>query len=575
MLRVRRALFVVSCLLALAPATASAATPEEIITGSSPSTNWFSGELFSQAGQNCSTAILGEPYTEIMVQGIAGFGGAPGGAVPTVNSPYWTVFTISIPGNPCGPGSSFVRTDLILPNTTVVDTARQIRCFGLPRSSPNWEDLTNQSWSLQGVGSGPYCVNGASPSIYQSNALSFGGRLIASGQLFKIFVPVRSSAPAVGITSSPPDGFYWLSNATGVYANPGLSRAYSAVFPAGSGGGPQVFFERPGAVPFWKPNPTPANTESRVELFANLYTAGQGGTFCPSLTRTDTSATVWSCNDFKVSGAWNDAIPAGGSLFKVSATGSALGPNGGYAPVGFDPPGTPSNPAGEWNVPMRATWTFDPAPAGPPLITGSADFRTLAGPDTDGDGVIDSADLCPATKGTLANGCLPAVVPDPDKDGIYGGQDLCPTQAGVGFSNGCPGGIVPAAQNPDPGPALPKALSGKLGLRKGAKLKRTALGKGVIVPVTCSRDAQAALTLQITKKTAKALRLKAKSAKVTIATGKGACTALRGGKLKLKASAAAAKALRRARRGFSASVVLRLTAADRGVSSASASVKVG
>lgn len=552
------------------PASALAIEPEQQLAGAS--SKWFSGELASQTGLNCSTAILGDPYTEIMVQGLSGFGGAANGAPPTAGAGYWTVFTISVPGNPCGPGSSLVATDLILPDNTVVDTARGIRCFGLPRNHSGWEDITNQSWSLEEVGSGPYCPTSALPSIYQANALSFGSRLIASGQLFKIFVPVKTSQPKIGITSTPPDGFYWLSNATGVYANPGLSRAYTAVLPGGGGSNPQVFFSRPPATPFWQKS-APAGQESRVELFVNLYTAELGGTFCPTITRTDLSPpgnVSASCALFEGAG-WGKTIPSGqADVLQIVGIPDALkGPNGGWAPVYFDQPG-------ELDKPMRITWTYDPDPAGGTVYSGSSDFRTLAGPDNDGDGVVDALDACPATSGTLSNGCLPAVVPDPDKDGIYGAQDLCPDQAGTGFANGCPGGVVPAQQSPaPPGPGLPAALGGTLGTRRGATLKRVALGKGIPVPVTCTRDAQAQLRLTITKKVAKALRLKAKGATLTIASGRAACTRIAGAKPRLKLTAAAAKALRRPRAAFKAVLVLGLTAADKGVATSSTAVKVG
>jgi len=61
--------------------------------------------------------------------------------------------------------------------------------------------------------------------------------------------------------------------------------------------------------------------------------------------------------------------------------------------------------------------------------------------DTDGDGVLDSMDKCPATPaGTLVNvdGC--PVVLDDDKDGVENAKDLCPnTPAGEKVdTNGCP-----------------------------------------------------------------------------------------------------------------------------------------
>lgn len=66
-------------------------------------------------------------------------------------------------------------------------------------------------------------------------------------------------------------------------------------------------------------------------------------------------------------------------------------------------------------------------------------------PDTDGDGVLDSADKCPkepgiASKDPEKNGC-PAPV-DQDADGIEDASDACPTEAGVmnpdPQKNGCP-----------------------------------------------------------------------------------------------------------------------------------------
>lgn len=54
--------------------------------------------------------------------------------------------------------------------------------------------------------------------------------------------------------------------------------------------------------------------------------------------------------------------------------------------------------------------------------------------DMDGDGVVDSLDLCPTVYGLKAfNGC-----PDTDGDGVPDNLDECPTVAGPALTNGCP-----------------------------------------------------------------------------------------------------------------------------------------
>jgi OmpA-OmpF porin, OOP family len=52
--------------------------------------------------------------------------------------------------------------------------------------------------------------------------------------------------------------------------------------------------------------------------------------------------------------------------------------------------------------------------------------------DTDGDGILDLADVCPDLKGTI-NGC-----PDRDGDGLADKDDQCPDLKGIANYNGCP-----------------------------------------------------------------------------------------------------------------------------------------
>jgi hypothetical protein len=547
------------------PASAHAVTePPQLLAGAN--SKWISGDFLQQTGLNCSTAIIGEPYTEVMVSGSASYGGLQ--SVPKVNDPYWTAFLVAIPGNPCGSGSSNVVTTLILPPSTQVDSSRQIKCYGLPRNATPttpWQDLTNQSWSFLGS-SGPYCPSAPTTSPYHQGGLQFGFRPLASGQFFWIFVPVKSSAQLIGAGGpSPGHGFTWLTDATGVYANPGRSFVWANVFSA-SPTTPFIYFARePAAVPFWKPNPTPAGSENRVEFFANLYSAFKPGTLCFEIhdgtTATDPAPATCSL----MGASWNPTITNQYDLWQVAATGEALGPNGGFVPFSYT----------LQNFTMTMRWKFTPSGEAP--VTKDVTFTTLAGPDQDGDGVPNNgADACPAVKGTLPNGCLPAVQADSDKDGVYGPADLCPSQDGGGALNGCPGGIIPNPPPPPP-PPDPLPLVGTLLTKSGAVLKRAALAKGAPVKFECTVDSSAKGTLSISKKVATKLGIKTKRSQKTlaIATGKGLCKAAGGGSLKLKLARAYAKKVKAAKKKFPAALAIKLTAPGQLAVTLKRAVKVG
>jgi hypothetical protein len=427
------------------PASANAVDPEQTVA---PGSKWTSGDLLSQTGENCS--VLGEPYTEQMVSGIASYGGTAG--VPVVNQRYYTAFLVSVPGDPCGPGSSAIETDVVLPPNTTIDTSAPIRCFGEPRGASTFTELTGSSWSFEGY-SGPYCPATATPSSLHSGAWSLGYRPLATGQLFQIFVPVRSTAPLVGAGNSPPDGFRWLTDATGVYANPGLSTVWANVFAAASGSAPFVYFAHDPAIPFWKTDvpALPEETRNRAEFWANVYTAGLAGELCFQIIRVSDESVRADC---KTVGGWDGKVGAGEpDLVQVlPAPGETTGPNGGYVPVYFNGPKT-SEP--EWGQDMKIVWTYTYSGG---EAKAEAPFHTLPGPDSDGDGVPDISDECPKMKGTLPNGCLPPVQTDPDGDGVFGSSDLCPTVNGQGSLNGCPGGVVP----PSPAPQTTPQTAGPL-----------------------------------------------------------------------------------------------------------------
>jgi hypothetical protein len=345
-----------------------------------------------------------------------------------------------------------------------------------------------------------------------------------------------------------------------VYANPGRSFVWANVLDSSLGSNPFVYFaSEPAAIPYWKddaPN-DPGNgnitTKSRVEWLANLYSAGKTGTFCWELYKgaPDASPDVSACPPSSFPG-WNGAITSVGDLWQVFGSGGAAGPNGGYSPLYYDddPPGTT----------FTVRWKFIPSVG--TTVFKDATFTTLAGPDQDGDGVANNGtDACPAVKGTLPNGCLPAVQDDPDKDGVYGATDLCPNQDGQGALNGCPGGVIPNPPAP-PLPPLPpvKTLVATLLTKQGAVFKRASLARGAPVKFECTLDSAANGTLSITKKIATQLRIRTKKKTLAIASGKGACRALGGGSLKLKVLRAYAGKVKNAKKPFPASLAVKLTA---------------
>jgi hypothetical protein len=548
-------------------AAAGAATdPHDVVV---PGGKWTSGSLIQQIGQNCS--IIGGSYTETMVSGIGDYGGAASGGVPKVGERYYTSLLLSVPGNPCGPGSSSIETDVVLPRGTSVDTSAPIRCFGQTRAGAVVE-LTGGSWSFLGS-SGLYCPTSVHPSALHPGAVSVSFRPIASGQLFWVFVPVTSTQVLSGSGSN--DRFVWTTDATGVYENPGASSIWSWVFASGTPSGPSVYFTRE-PHPFWQADgaTTPTDTRNRVEFWANVYTGGAGGNLCFTIVKVPSNAPVADCSlipyNPSTGGGWQQTVAPGSDY--ISVIGTPPGPTGGYTPFSFDPPG-------EWGQDMRITWTFDPTgTAGP--VSGSQTFHTLPGPDTDADGVADAVDSCPAVAGTLASGCAAPVQSDPDGDGVYGAADQCPAADGQGALSGCPATPGPGpGPVGDPGPGTPPppppagpptggsaqpatALKGAFAAGTSATPKRRALlaKAGLPVKVTCTRAAAATLTLAVTSTVAKRLKLPPRT--LTLASAKGTCAAGRTLTLTLRPASKVAARLKRAKGTVAATLKLSLKAKD-------------
>ena len=155
-----------TALAVLLPAQAMAVNPEQTVGGSG--SKWFSGSLLQQSGLNCT--IIGGSYSETMVSAIAGFGGTAG--IPKVGDTYYASLLVSIPGNPCGSGSSVVGTDLVLPRGTTVDTSKPIRCFGQGRTASTFGELTGGNWGPFLGSSGPYCPASVGSSLTGTSGAS-------------------------------------------------------------------------------------------------------------------------------------------------------------------------------------------------------------------------------------------------------------------------------------------------------------------------------------------------------------------------------------------------------------------
>lgn len=541
-------LVVLLSLLALAP-QASAVDPQNEVGGSG--SKWYDGSLLQMEGDNCD--IIGSSYTETMVSAIAGYGGAAGGQIAKVGDRYYASVLVSVPGNPCGSGSSSVGTDLFLPRGTSVDTTASIRCFGQPRNASTFGELTGGSWSFMNS-SGSWCPAHVGPS--QSGApgtIGVGFRPLASGQLYYLFVPIKSTQKLEGAGHNPADEIHWFISASATYVSPQATSVWVNLADAAGGGTPYIYFARnPSEVPYYKGDAAPGE-EYRAEWFANLYSASLPGQFCWELYAgsTATGSPLFDCGDVP---GWQGSVTNASDSWQVFGN----GPNGGYDNIFYDPGTT-----------YTVRWTFS-YNGGANTVHADRTFTTLAGPDGDGDGVPDASDTCPSAKGVQANGCPASVQADPDGDGVYGSADKCPNQNGGASLNGCPatgkdsdGDGVPDSADKCPAVAAHTAtgcpipvLTGTLGAIKGNKLKRKALAKGVKLKIACGLDSKATAWLTIKRAVAKKLKIKGKKKNVKIGSGSASCSAGQPGKLKLKLKKSLAGKVRKPRKAVAAKLVV-------------------
>jgi hypothetical protein len=526
MMLLRRATLVslLSVVLALTAAgVAGAMTFDQAaqqVTGISGST-WASGTNGQTYGTNCSTAILGSSYPEVMEMAYGSYGGKAG--TVRVGDSYWARIHLAVTGNPCPKGSDIISIDLAMPPGTSYDGTRPIRCFSTPRNSNDYYESTNENWDMRPIGINAYgktCASGPTPSS-TGYGVGFDFRGLASGQNFVMYVPVKSTQPLVGMGNND-HRFVWLVNPSLAYDYFGAEN-WANILPAGPSS-PYIYFTRePAVVPFWAAD-APAGQENRIELFANLYSNSQPGTFCYKIYNGPTTAGTVAVN----------CLNFGSTITNTSDSWFVYGPgpNGGAVPFYWDPP--------EYGKTYTIQWYFTPS-SGPTVYSTPITFKSLSGPDDDGDGVAnDGTDQCPNQSGPAPSGCPASVAAsaDPDGDGVIGAADKCLSVWMLGVADGCP---------------TLTANTGKL-----PTLRRKNLAKGVKIPVTCSLNSPVSATLTVSKSVAKKLKLKVKKGAktVTIGSAKGTCRTPGGTKLNLKLSKSAKKPVTKSKKTISASLTV-------------------
>lgn len=509
------------------------------VTGISNS-KWTVGDSGQTYGTNCSTAILGSAYPEVMEMAYSQYGGTAGSV--RVGDQYWAMIHLAVTGNPCPKGSDIISIDLAMPPGTSFDATRPIRCFSTPMHSTDYYESTNEGWDMRPIGINAYgrtCPNGLTPSA-TGHGVGLDYRGLASGQNFLMYVPVKSTQALVGMGNSD-HRFVWLVNPSLAYNYFG-TQTWANVFP-GTATSPYIYFTRePSVVPYWS-STQPAGQQNLVEMFANVFTDFQPGTFCYNLYEgsTATGSPVLSCANF------NGSVDGTSDIWFAKGTGT---PNGGAVSFYMDPP--------DYGKIFTLQWYFDPSGPGPTIYSTPISFKALSGPDDDADGIAnDGTDQCPSDKGEAPNGCPKSIAAaaDPDGDGLAGAKDKCPALTMIGSADGCP------------------TLTAGFG--KLPKLKRSKLVKGVSFPVTCSLDSPTKADLVVKSSVAKKLKLKVKKGAKTVSIGsaKGTCRASGGAKLKLKLSSKAKKAVTKSKKSIKATINLTFTPGG-GVTPASTSKSV-
>lgn len=482
-------MLVAAVLVVLRPMPAHAAEWYE-----APTAQWYDGGISYSQVLNCYSVISGAPTYEYGIGAYAGYVADPGAGHPAVGDHGYIRYTVYGLGNPC-PGGSYFRPTFYLPPGMEWDTARPIACgydgqgaTAPAQACPGWDHMD-------------------ASDTYTNNMSGDSGTLwgVAQGHHWEFQLPVTTSQT---LTNFPLQ--IHLNVADGNHNPTMLLEAPVYVFGSSNGGGGgtgtgavSVMYDNPSSTATatlpWNPSlPSHYGMASAFQAVVN----GRGGTARFEIGTDPTLGTLigydelaWPANTYtgiNVATDWEPASTATASI----------------------PTLTPG---------VTYYWRGKITPTGESTVTGAIQSFVLKA----GGGVATSEPITSTTGGsagglgsggTLGGGLTPVPVPTPTTPPPTTSPEPTPTQP--------------------PTPAAPVVVAAA-NLSVPAKAKAA---KGVRATVTCSGACSGQLKLTVSKKVAKALKLRSTTlgtAKVGMSAGGSSVVTV---KLSRKAKAAVTKA---------------------------------
>ena len=167
--------------------------------GSGP--QWY--EYGGSSGQTWNCLFLGGGYTEQLGRSWVGFYGdlEANPMTPRTGNVYYTKVGWGVSGFPCGNGGAYVHVEIGLPAYTelAISSTNKVRCWYQRPDGQNLQDFTSD----------PECPQ--QPQQGQQGGLAFdpvgtqsGAWPTATGAIWEIWVPVKTSQPLDGIYRSSP-----------------------------------------------------------------------------------------------------------------------------------------------------------------------------------------------------------------------------------------------------------------------------------------------------------------------------------------------------------------------------------
>lgn len=250
-----------------APTHSAGAPPVSYADGKRRAPQWYTSSEQAGVTQNC----IGQ-YPEQLGMAWTGWYGEIG-VSPQTNHVYYLVAGWGVSGNPCT-GGAYVHDEFVLPAHTqlAISSQNKVRCW---HESPSQNQLYEFTQDCpQSPQNGTYGGYAFDPPGSNEGAWS-----TATGSIFEIWIPVKTSAPLDGIEPPDPQPCYTCVYA-GIWMIDGWNSPWvwprQGVYVVGGGG------SVPPAITYPGPSTTGVtyNTvDKRIEtrLLGNLFTEGTTG----------------------------------------------------------------------------------------------------------------------------------------------------------------------------------------------------------------------------------------------------------------------------------------------------------